>query len=310
MEYHRISKHLEISKYGFGCEQLGQYEWGDYDQKELERAVDIAVEMGISFFDTADVYGLGNSEINLAKFLKGNLNKVVIASKFGVRFSKGRKFYDNSREWLLESIHNSLSRLKRDYIDLYQVHYWDNVTPLEKIVENFENLVEKGKIRSYGFSNIVPNLELINDSAPNFVSCSFKYNLVNRENLESLKFCNSNGLSCISWGSLGEGILTGKYDINHKFNSNDRRSRKEYSNFHGEKFLKNLKVVKKLKEIAGKYNKTPSQIAIRWLLDSGNVDCVLLGTKSEKHVLDNSLAFNWKLEKKDLSTLNNINTNC
>ena len=126
-----------------GC-PMGQYGWGAVQEEELLSAVSEAVENGINFFDTADTYGLGTSEKTLAKALGSRKNDVVIADKFGVRVENGYTFYDNSTEWIEKALAGSLQRLGRDYIDLYQIHYRDNVTPIESVVEALERLKEKG----------------------------------------------------------------------------------------------------------------------------------------------------------------------
>ena len=115
--------------------------------KDPAKAIETAYDNGINFFDTADTYGLGTSEKTLAKALGSRKNDVVIADKFGVRVENGHTFYDNSPEWIEKALAGSLQRLGRDYIDLYQIHYRDNVTPIESVVEALEGLKEKGYIR-------------------------------------------------------------------------------------------------------------------------------------------------------------------
>lgn len=146
--------HREVARLGFGCCPMGMHEWGSTDEKELIRAVHAALDEGISLFDTADIYGLGVSEEVLGKALKGRRDKAVVATKFGVRREDGKTFYDNTPEWINQAIDFSLSRLQTDYIDLYQMHYWDGRTPLSEVFAVLGELRKAGKILAVGVTNI------------------------------------------------------------------------------------------------------------------------------------------------------------
>ncbi|MFQ7290305.1 MAG: aldo/keto reductase [Lacrimispora saccharolytica] len=155
MEYITL-KHsdLTVSRLCMGGCPMGGYGWGNVQESELIRAVHVALEQGITFFDTADTYGLGQSEITLGKALGQHRREVAIASKFGVRVGGGKTVYDNSPQWIRDALEGSLRRLNTDYIDLYQVHYRDGVTPIEAVVDTLDELKRKGYIRYYGLSNI------------------------------------------------------------------------------------------------------------------------------------------------------------
>lgn len=308
MEYKYLGNtQLKVSSFGFGCVQLGMHQWGDVSEKELGKALQTAFENGVTFFDTADVYGLGKSEENLQKYLGKNLNNVVISSKFGVRILDGKTVYDNSPSWIRQAVEDSLNRLKRDYIDLYQVHYWDEKTSFDTITECLEKLIEEGKIRYYGVSNISSNVLKDNIKYPNFASFSFQYSLANRANEPKIKEMKEQGLSFLSWGSLGEGILSGKYRSLPSFSENDRRHREIYQNFHGQNFQKNMLIVNELERVSTFYeNKTIPQVAIRWILDYLDTEVVLVGVKTEQQLLDNLEAFNWKLQLEHIHSLENI----
>ena len=238
-----------------GC-PMGGYGWGAVLENELIGAVHTALDQGITFFDTADTYGLGQSEITLGKALGKHRKDVTVASKFGVRAGVGKTFYDNSPEWIREALEGSLRRLGTDYIDLYQVHYRDSVTPIELVIETLEDMKRKGFIRYYGFSNIhsadIPELK---PYIGKFISFQDEYSLACRKNEKDM-FAISKELKInpLTWGSLGQGILTGKYTKdNVNFASDDRRSRDVYVNFHGDKLMKNLEIVKVMKKIAEKH---------------------------------------------------------
>lgn len=291
-----------------GC-PLGGYGWGDTQHESLINTVRAAVDSGINFFDTADVYGLGESERNLAEALGKGINDVVIMTKFGVRNENGKSFYDNSPEYILKAVEGSLKRLNREYIDLYQVHYRDGVTPLAEVVETLEKLKKQGKIRYYGLSNIHQNdvSELAAFKENPFVSFQDEYSLACRKNEKDMfLFRDEFKMTPFTWGSLGQGILTGKYDKNCVFEANDRRSREIYVNFHGEKLLKNLQIVEVMKEISAEIGKSVSSIAIRWILDYLKGSVVLVGAKRPSQIQSNAEALGWELTEEQIKRLEEI----
>ena len=301
---------LTVSRLCMGGCPLGGYGWGDTQRDDLVSAVRTAVDSGINFFDTADTYGLGESERTLAEALGEKSQDVVITTKFGVRVENGKTAYDNSREYIFRAVEGSLKRLKRDYIDLYQVHYRDGVTPLTDVAESLERLKEQGKIRYYGLSNVhekdAAEIEAFGDKNP-FVSFQDEYSLACRKNEnEMLFFRDRFSMTPFTWGSLGQGILSGKYDKNCRFESNDRRSREIYVNFHGEKLLKNLDIVEVLKEIAACRGKAVSAVAIRFILDYLSESVVIVGAKSPKQILQNTEAIGWILTKEEIDRLEKI----
>ncbi len=300
---------LNVSALCMGGCPLGGYGWGDVSRQELINAVRVAVDNGINFFDTADTYGLGESERTLSEALGSDLYNAVITTKFGVRVENGKTFYDNSREYIFKAVEGSLKRLNRDYIDLYQVHYRDNKTPLSDVAESLEILKRQGKIRYYGLSNIhTEDMEELKQFKENpFVSFQDEYSLACRKNEKDM-FCfrDEFNMTPFTWGSLGQGILSGKYDKNCKFEANDRRSRDIYVNFHGEKLLKNLEIVEVLKEIANETGKSVSSVAIRWILDYLNDSVVIVGAKSPKQVLQNAESLSFKLTDEQITRLENI----
>lgn len=299
---------LRVSRLCMGGCPLGGYGWGEIQENELIDAVHRALELGVNFFDTADTYGLGKSEETLAKALGNRRKDVIIATKFGVRVENGKTFYDNSPEYIKKACLASLKRLNTDYIDLYQIHYRDNKTPLSDVVKTLDGLKAEGKIRYYGLSNIhKKDLDELEKYKNKFVSFQDEYSLACRKNEKDIKLLKDKlGLSFLTWGSLGQGILTGKYDKDVKFTSNDRRSRDIYVNFHGDKLLKNLEIVEEMKKIAVKVDKPLSAIAIRWILDYMPESVVLVGVKRPSQIENNNEAFGWKLNQEYIEILNKI----
>ncbi len=306
MEYVNLrNSDLEVSRLCMGGCPMGGHGWGNVSEKNLIMAVHAAVDNGVNFFDTADTYGLGRSEETLGKALKGKREQVIIASKFGVRVENGTTFYDNSPEWIEKAVEGSLKRLGTDYIDLYQIHYRDKKTNISDVVSKLEQLKEKGYIRHYGLSNIhkkdIPELKSF---VGKFVSFQDEYSLACRKNEEDLiELSNELKLTPLTWGSLGQGILTGKYDLNVNFNENDRRSREVYTNFYGEKLKKNLKVVDVLRVIGRQNEKSIPSVAIRFILDYIPKSVVLVGIKNEEQLRSNLEAINWNLTTEVINNL-------
>src|SRR6516162_10250370 len=146
-----------IRRLGFGCEQLGGYEWGRVDPGEVVAAVELAVAAGVTLFDTADCYARGESERRLGRALAPHRERITIATKFGVRFSdSGSVWYDSSPQWAREALDASCRRLGVETVDLLQMHHWDGVTPINALFDTLEQLREQRKIRWYGITNHVP----------------------------------------------------------------------------------------------------------------------------------------------------------
>ena len=299
---------LEVSRLCFGGCPMGGYGWGKVSEEELIKAIHCAVEEGINFFDNADTYGLGKSEETLAKALGDKRHQVIIGTKFGVRVENGKTFYDNSPEWIEKALEGSLKRLNTDYIDLYQVHYRDGITPISVVVETLEKIRQKGYIRYYGLSNIHHNdLEELKDEVGKFVSFQDEYSLACRKNeVDMIELSEKLQLTPITWGSLGQGILSGKYDKNSTFGSDDRRSRDIYVNFHGEKLLKNLEIVEVLKDIAKEVGKPVPAVAIRWILDYLEDSAVIVGIKNQQQLQGNMEALGWKLSEEQITRLEQV----
>ena len=299
---------LEVSRIGCGGCPLGGHGWGKVDEKELDNTVSTALDTGITLFDTADVYGLGRSEERLGKVLKNRRSEVIVSSKFGVRRKGNQTFFDNSPDWIAQALEASLYRLQTDYIDLYQLHYWDGKSSFDNIFETLERFREQGKIRYYGVTNVSwETLGYSPRSLPQgFVSCSFEFNLFQRKHEESIKnFIEQGPASFLSWGSLCQGLLGGNYGHNSSFPEEDRRSRDTYVNFHGNLFKKNLGYLKALKQRFSRPD-TLAQISLRWILDRFPESIALVGMKQSSQARENAKTLSINLSDEELGWLANL----
>lgn len=309
MEYIKLkNSDLTVSRLCMGGCPMGGYGWGNTQEQDFIDAIHTALDNGINFFDTADTYGLGQSELTLSKGLGNNRNRVTIESKFGVRKINGKTVYDNSAEYIEEALNGTLKRLNTDYIDIYTIHYRDGKTSMDDVMYKLNKLKELGKIRYFGLSNISEGgLKELLPYKNQFVNCQNEFSLACRKNEQSLlQLQNLLNLTPMTWGSLGQGVLTGKYNMETVFDANDRRSRKIYVNFHGEKLKANLKIVDVLKTVSNKYNKSIASCAIRFILDYLPNSVVLAGVKTPKQMLSNVEAMNWHLSIEEILQLNQI----
>lgn len=309
MEYIKLqNSELKVSRLCMGGCPMGGYGWGNVQEQELLDAIACAVDHGINFFDTADTYGLGQSEKTLAKGLGARRKDVVIESKFGVRFDKEGTVYDNSPAYIQKCLEGTLKRLDTDYIDIYVVHYRDGKTPMADVVGKLEDLKKAGKLRYYGLSNI--HADGMAELAPykdQFVCCQDEYSLACRKFEQDLLAVQRElGATPLTWGSLGQGVLTGKYDRNSTFGQNDRRSRDIYVNFHGATLAKNMDIVDAMRPIAAAHGVGIAAVAIRFIMDYLKDCAVLVGAKRPSQILGNLESIGWHLTDEELDRLDEI----
>lgn len=309
MEYVKLrNSNLEVSRLCMGGCPMGGYGWGDVQERELLDAIACAVDNGINFFDTADTYGLGQSEKTLAKGLGTRRKDVIIESKFGVRFDKDGTTYDNSPAYIQECLEGTLKRLCTDYIDVYVVHYRDGKTPMSDVVGKLEDLQKEGKLRYFGLSNIHDDgMEELKPFKGKFVCCQDEYSLACRKfETDLLNVQKEIEVTPLTWGSLGQGILTGKYDRNTSFGQNDRRSRDIYVNFHGDKLAKNLDIVDVMRPIAEAHGVSVAAVAIRFIMDYLSGSAVLVGAKRPAQIMGNIESVGWNLTTEELKLLDEV----
>ena len=313
MEYVQLKNtDMRVSRFCMGGCPMGGFGWGETKEQDFLNAIHTALDKGVNYFDTADTYGLGQSERTLAKGLGSQRKNVVIQSKFGVRVHHGvhgQTIIDNSPEYIREALHGTLRRLKTDYIDIYVVHYWDQKTSVEIIVDELKRLRQEGKIRYFGISNICDaHIDLWTPYKGDFVSGQYEFSLACRSHEDEIKHAvNDLDISPLTWGSLGQGILSGKYNRdNVDFGSDDRRSRAAYVNFHGEKLEHNLRIVDKLRKLADSNQKSVASCAVRFILDYLADSVVIVGIKNVDQLTSNLEAMDWHLSKEELEMLDHI----
>lgn len=313
MEYITLkNSDLRVSRLCMGGCPMGGYGWGETSEQEFIDAIHTGLDHGLNFFDTSDTYGLGHSEEVLAKGLGSRRHEAVIQSKFGVRVMQDmigrRTIYDNSPDYIRKALEATLRRLGTDYVDIYTIHYRDKETPIEAVVDALRTLKEEGKIRYFGLSNIHEDrMTEIEPYRSEFVCCQNEFSLACRKNeVELEKIDKELGITPLTWGSLGQGILTGKYDKTTTFSLNDRRSGEIYVNFHGEKLKKNLEIVDAMRPIAETHNKSISAVAIRFILDWLEDSVALVGAKRTSQMLGNLKALDWKLTAEELKKLDEV----
>ncbi|MBI4384672.1 MAG: aldo/keto reductase, partial [Nitrospinae bacterium] len=282
--------------------------WRNEGGQASARAIKKSFDLGINFFDTAPVYGFGRSEELLGKALKPVRDKVVLATKCGLRWDKeqlGAIRKDSSRKSILEEVDLSLKRLQTDRIDLYQVHWPDANTPQRETMETLLELQGQGKIRHIGVSNY--SLEQIKECLgyARIVSLQPEYSLLQRSiEKEIVPFLLQNRIGIIAYSPLASGVLTGKYDKNAKFN--DWRSKGIIGQFTGDGFAANVAKVERLKDVARDEGRACAQLAINWVVRRPGVASALVGVKNAGQMEDNVKAVGWEPGPPNLEKIEEI----
>lgn len=304
MEYKKLGlTDLKISRIGFGCWAIGGYGYGNVNDDESIKAIRTALDMGVNFFDTADIYGFGHSEKILAKALGSERNKVITATKFGLSRDKNGNIYkDCSPQRIRKKLEHSLKRLKIDSIPIYQIHWHDGKTPLASIIEVLEKFREEGKIRHIGCCNFSTKLlfEINKTGRIELLQC--EHNILQDLNLDVIKYAEKFKVSIVTYNVLLRGFFYGKYNFASKFD--DKDTRKKDKNFYGETLKSNLAILEKLKQIGIKYNKSTGQIAIRMVLDNPGITSAIIGAKTKEQVQENVLALDFNIQKEDIEYIN------
>ena len=296
------------NRLALGCEALGGTDWGQFDTKEARDAVRCALDVGISVFDTADVYGLGRGEEELSRALGSDRHEVTLVTKGGLRWGRGQTgarastWRDSSRAHLSSAIEASLRRLRIDTIPLYLVHWPDRGVPLVETLECLEEARSAGKIQNYGLSNF--SLSEVRDAArhvsPSAVEGPLSL-LSTDDQLREMLAQRELGLDTLAYGALAQGLLTRKYGKDFVFDASDRRLR--LGHFSPDAFERNAPLFEAVSKVASEVGRPAAQVAIRWVLESEAATCVIVGAKSKSQVLSNADSLQWSFDNDARSLL-------
>lgn len=297
---------LEVSILGLGCNNFGMA----LDLRGSRAVVDAALDVGIDFLDTADMYGETRSEAFLGEVLQGRRDRVVLASKFGgLTMVSGGKAW-GTRNSIVACLDASLERLGTDRIDLYQMHYPDPDTPIEETLRALEDLVNAGKVRAIGCSNVtVEHLEQADAASAgvSFASVQNEWSLLNREVESALvPACEQRGIGFIPYFPLASGVLTGKYRLGEAFGAGTRLATLDYFKHFGSEA--NLRMVHKLEGFAEERGHTLLELALGWLASHPAVGSVIAGATQPDQVRQNAEAIGWTLTAADRAVIDALTT--
>jgi aryl-alcohol dehydrogenase-like predicted oxidoreductase len=283
--------------------------WGNSDVAEATRLVDICLEAGVNFFDTADVYSQGASEEILGKAVAGRRSSVLISTKATFRMGQGPNDLGSSRYHLIQACEASLRRLHTDYIDIYHLHGFDQLTPIEETLKTLDTLIESGKVRYIACSNfsgwhLMKSLAISEKYGWNrYVAHQAYYSLVGREyEWELMPLAIDQNIGTIVWSPLGWGRLTGKIGRNQPLPKVSRLHKTaEQGPPVADEYL--YKVVDALEEVARETSKTVPQVALNWLLQRPTVANIIIGARNEEQLRQNLGAVGWNLTDKQIERL-------
>lgn len=305
MEHVRLgNSELKVSRIGIGTWQWGTVNWGwgkDYGERDVIGAFEKAIELGMNFFDTAEIYGNGRSEEILGRVIQGRREELVIATKV----SPWHLTYNE----VMKAARRSLTRLNTKYIDLYQVHFPNPLIPIESTMKALRKLMNDGLIRYAGVSNFSLSRlkraqEALSDAS--LISDQVEYSIVRRKPESGLtEYAQKAGISIIAYSPLGKGVLSGKYDPKTRPRDLVRSSSFLFTPTNIRRLHPLIELVRK---IAFNRGKTPSQVAINWLLRHDFV-VPIPGVKSARQVEENANAVGWRLTDKELQAINECLSN-
>ena len=320
MEYRTLGQSgIKVSELAFGAWAIGGWLWGGADSKDAIKAIETAVDHGMTTIDTAAVYGFGLSEELVGKAVKGKRNRVQILTKFGLVWDekKGKFFFaskDNkgkdvdiysysSKERVISDCDQSLKRLGTDYIDLYQIHWPDSTTPVSETMEALHILIRNGKIRAGAVCNYSTELMTETEKTLTLASNQVPYSMVNREiENDVIPHCISKNIGILAYSPLQRGLLTGKIKQGHKFGEGDSRPDTIY--YKEPNLTRILQLTDNLKKIADERKVTISQLVLNWTIQQPGITCALAGARNAAQVLENVKAVDFRLTHEEISRIN------
>ena len=310
---------LEITEIAFGAWAIGGWMWGGTDRNEAIRAIETAIDNGMTTIDTASIYGFGLSEELVREAVKGKRARTQILTKFGMAWSGNKGTFhftsrDNdgktidiykyaSKKKVLQDCEDSLRRLGTDYIDLFQIHWPDASTPVSETMEALEILISEGKIRAGGVCNYP--LDLLVEAGKTFSLASEQvpYSMVRRDiEKDIVPYCMEKNIGILAYSPMQRGLLAGKIKPGHKFNEGDNRPDTPY---YKEPNISNiLHFLEKIRPIAEGHIATLSQLVLNWTINQPGITCALAGARNPQQTLENIGATRFKLTEDEMSSIN------
>lgn len=310
MEYKVLGKSgLLVSELCLGTMTFGK----EVNESDSIKMIHKFLDEGGNFVDTADVYVGGESERIVGKAIKERRSEVVLATKVRMRVGPHPNDFGYSRRRIMEGVEQSLKRLNTDYIDLYQLHVWDNITPIEETIRTLDDLVSSGKVRYIGCSNFLA-WQMMKALAYSdyhnlvrFISVQPQYSLINREmDREVLPLCKEENVGVIPWAPIGGGFLTGKYQAGVTPSSGRLANGGGESSWEYRSTERNFAILNEVQKISNELDKPPAQVALNWLLNKEEITSPIFGATSLEQFDENIGSIGWRLTKEQWDRLDEV----
>jgi aryl-alcohol dehydrogenase-like predicted oxidoreductase len=310
LEYINIKgTNLVSSRIALGTWAIGGWMWGGSDEKDSIRTIHAAIDQGINLIDTAPIYGQGRSEEIVGEALHqyGRRESVVLATKVGIDWTKGRIERNSTRQRILREFEDSLRRLQTNYIDIYQVHWPDPLVPIEETAVTLRRLYEQGKIRAIGVSNHSPEQMARFEAVAPLHTIQPPYNLFEREiERDVLPYALGHDVTTLTYGALCRGLLSGTMRSDRQFSNEDMRKTSD-PKFQQPHFAEYLDAASKLDAYAREhFGKGVIHLAVRWLLDQPSVGIALWGARRPEQLAPINEVNGWSLTKRDFAAIDTI----